>query len=197
MSRWNSSSDVPRGADYDDRWRGLAASGQSVHGEADLVSSYAPVAVLDAGCGTGRLAIELAVRGIDVVGVDLDERMLSTAREKAPYLEWIAADLTSVVVGDDGGGRRVFDTVVLAGNVMIFVEPGTEGAVVANLARHLGPSGLFIAGFQLGPGRLDLEAYDRLAQAANLELESRWATWDKQPFVDGDYAVSVHRLRTR
>jgi SAM-dependent methyltransferase len=195
MSRWNSSRDVVRGADYDDRWRDLAASGQSVHGEADLVSSCAPASVLDAGCGTGRVAIELAVRGIDVVGVDLDERMLSTAREKAPDLEWIAADLSSVMVGDEAGGRRAFDTVVLAGNVMIFLEPGTEGAVVANLARHLGPGGLFIAGFQLGAGRLGLDDYDRLAESAKLELESRWATWDKQPFIDGDYAVSVHRLR--
>lgn len=196
MSRWNSSRDVLRGADYDDRWKDLAASGQSVHGEADLVSSFEPVSVLDAGCGTGRVAIELALRGIDVVGVDLDEQMLSTARQKAPDLEWITADLTSVMVGDVGGGRRVFDTVVLAGNVMIFVEPGTEGAVVANLARHLGPGGLFIAGFQLGPDRLGLDDYDRLAQSAGLELESRWATWGKEPFLDGDYAVSVHRLRT-
>ncbi len=57
---------------YDRRWEELAAAGQNVHGEADLVESLAPRSVLDAGCGTGRVAVELARRGIDVVGVDLD-----------------------------------------------------------------------------------------------------------------------------
>ena len=36
--------------------------------------------MLDAGCGTGRVAIELAARGFSVVGMDLDEAMLDTAR---------------------------------------------------------------------------------------------------------------------
>ena len=90
-------------------------------------------------------------------------------------------------------GRR-FDVVVMAGNVMIFLEPGTEAAVVANLARHLEPGGALVAGFSLEPGRLDLATYDAHAASAGLELAERWATWDRQPFAGGDYAVSVHRL---
>lgn len=39
--------------------------------------------VLDIGCGTGRHAIELALRGYEVVGVDLSESQLKRAREKA------------------------------------------------------------------------------------------------------------------
>src|SRR5947208_1845916 len=74
-TRW--SAEAPgRAATYDDRWRELAAKGQSVHGEADFVSSLAPSSVLDAGCGTGRVAIELARRGVEVVGVDVDRSML-------------------------------------------------------------------------------------------------------------------------
>jgi hypothetical protein len=85
--------------------------------------------------------------------------------------------------------------VVLAGNVMIYVEPGTEGAVVANLARHLEPGGALVAGFELQPGRYDLASYDDAAAAAGLTLTERWATWDRQPYDAGagNYAVSVHR----
>jgi SAM-dependent methyltransferase len=149
--------------------------------------------VLDAGCGTGRVAIELARRGMEAVGVDLDPQMLDTARRKAPELTWIEADLATVTVEDGQGAQRRFDLVVLAGNVMIFLTPGTEGAVIANLARHLPPGGKLVAGFQLLPGRLDLATYDRLAADAHLVLDERWATWERAPWSPGgDYAVSVH-----
>jgi SAM-dependent methyltransferase len=39
--------------------------------------------VLDCGCGTGRQAIDLALRGFAVTGVDISERMLDIARENA------------------------------------------------------------------------------------------------------------------
>ena len=58
-------------AGYDERWRRMEAAGVNPHGEADFVFSYGPRSVLDAGCGTGRVAIELARRGLDVVGTDL------------------------------------------------------------------------------------------------------------------------------
>ena len=82
---------------------------------------------------------------------------------------------------------------LLAGNVMIFVEPGTEGQVLANLAGLLRPGGMLVAGFSLQPDLLSCARYDDLAAAAGLHLMSRWATWDRQPFAGGDYAVSVHR----
>lgn len=188
MTRWAERDDVPRGAVYDERWARLAAEGHGVHGEADLIESLSPSSALDAGCGTGRVAIELARRGVAVVGVDLDESMLAAARAKAPELEWLSGDLATVDVG------RRFDVVAMPGNVMIFLSPGTEGQVVANLARHISPGGHLVAGFQLGAGRLSLPAYDDHATAAGLTLLHRWSTWDREPFVDGgDYAVSVHR----
>ena len=179
-----------RSGTYDERWQAMAAEGKQIHGEADFVEALGPRSVLDAGCGTGRVAIELARRGIDVVGVDLDPGMLDVARSKAPDGSWVQGDLAGVDLG------RTFDVVVMAGNVMIFLAPGTEAMVVANMAGHLAPGGALVAGFSLEPGRLDLATYDAHAAAAGLAPVERWATWDRQPFDGGNYAVSVHRSRS-
>lgn len=40
--------------------------------------------ILDAGCGTGTLAIELAARGAHVVGIDLSPTLIALARERTP-----------------------------------------------------------------------------------------------------------------
>lgn len=182
--------DVPRGAQYDRRFEELAARGADMHGEAALVDSYGPGTVLDAGCGTGRVAIELDRRGHPVVGVDMDPGMLDAARRKAPHLTWVEGDLAdpSLTLG------RRFDLIVLAGNVLIFVAPGTEGAVLSNLAGHLAPGGRIVSGYTLQPGGLTVAAHDGLAAQAGLSLEARWSTWDRSAFArHSTYAVSVHR----
>ena len=132
---------MPRGDAYDRRFEDLAASGMDMHGEAALVASLRARtgSVLDAGCGTGRVAIELSRRGHEVVGVDVDEAMLEAARAKAPDLTWVRGDLADPGLDLDG---RTFDIVVMAGNVLIFVPPGTEGQVIDNAARWLRPGGL-------------------------------------------------------
>ena len=148
----------------------------------------APSSVLDAGCGTGRVARELARRGVETVGVDLDDEMLLTARRKAPSLDWHRADLVDIDL------NRVFDVVLLAGNVMIFLTPGTESMVVANLTRHLARDGALVAGFSLRPGQLDVEDYDRLVASAGLSLVERWSTWDREAWgAHAEYQVSIHR----
>jgi SAM-dependent methyltransferase len=178
------------GDEYDESYERKAAAGENVHGEADFVMRFSPESVLDAGCGTGRIARELARRGVDVVGVDLDDTMLSTARRKAPALAWHCADLASIDLG------RTFDVILLAGNVMIFLTPGTEGAVVANLVRHLAPGGRLVAGFSLRPGQLTVRDYERIVAAAGPSLEELWSTWDRDPWdPNTDYQVSVHRQR--
>jgi SAM-dependent methyltransferase len=176
------------GDDYQRGFDQLAASGHDVHGEAAFVMRLHPGTVLDAGCGTGRVAIELALRGVDVVGVDIDESMLEVARQRAPHLEWVQAALTTLDLD------RVFDVVLMAGNVPLFTPPGTEAALVAGCARHVAPAGVLVAGFQLDRG-FSLAQYDDHCRAAGMELTARYATWDAEPFVDGgDYAVSVHSV---
>jgi SAM-dependent methyltransferase len=175
------------GDSYQHRFDALAASGTDVHGEADFVAALAPRSVLDAGCGTGRVAIELARRGIEVVGVDVNASMLDTARRRAPELVWIESDLAALDLG------RVFDVVLLAGNVPLFTAPGTHAALVAGCARHVAPGAALVAGFQLDRG-YGLDDYDDHCASTGLVVAERHATWDGEPFVaGGGYAVSVHR----
>ena len=181
MSRWE-------GDDYQARFHQLAAGGADVHGEATFVTTLDPVprTVLDAGCGTGRVAIELARRGCDVVGVDIDASMLDTARRRAPELAWVEADLTTLDLG------RTFDVVVLAGNVVLFTTPGTEHDLMARCAAHVAPGGALVTGFQLRNAGYGVDDLDR--DVAPLRLVDRYRTWDREPWRPGDdYAVSVHR----
>ncbi len=66
--------------------------------------------ILDVGCGQGRHAIEFAKRGYNVTGLDLSERSLEIAREKAAEknldITFIAGDMRNPV------GRDRFDGVV-------------------------------------------------------------------------------------
>lgn len=175
------------GDDYQARFDRLAAAGSDIHGEATFVRAFDPASVLDAGCGTGRVAIELARHGIDVVGVDRDASMLRTAERRASHLAWVASDLAALDLG------RVFDVVVMAGNVPLFTPSGTEQALVAGIARHVAPGGVLVAGFDIDRG-YGLADYDEHASGSGLTLLERFSTWDRAPFADGDdYAVSVHR----
>ena len=70
--------------EYHARFARMEAAGQASHGEADFIEGYHPASVLDAGCGMGRVAIELHHRGIEVVGADLDDDLLAYARADMP-----------------------------------------------------------------------------------------------------------------
>jgi SAM-dependent methyltransferase len=181
---WRERFDV---AGYDDRWRAMAAAGQDPHGEAALVEAFGPGSVLDAGCGTGRVGVELARRGVEVVGVDADPEMIRAARAKAPGLAWVVADLAGLDLA------RRFDVVLLAGNVVPYIAPESRAAAVAACARHLVPGGRLVAGFALREGWPTLADYDAWCADAGLALADRFGTWDREPLADDPpYAVSVH-----
>ena len=186
MSRWLQETGGDRGESYDERFRELAASGVDVHGEAAYVAALVPpgACVLDAGCGTGRVGIELARRGYDVVGVDSDASMLSVARKAAPDLEWRLEDLAALSDGPS------YDLVVAAGNVMIFLAPGTGPTVVARLAAALRPGGLLVSGWRTD--ELAVAEYDEWASAAGLVPVARHATWQGEPLTaDAGWCVAV------
>ncbi len=187
MTRWLAETGGERGTSYDEAFRELAAQGIDVHGEAAYVAALLPpgARVLDAGCGTGRVAVELAHRGYQVTGVDNDTSMLAVARSH-DEIRWFDADLATLELG------KRFDLVVAAGNVVVFLAPGSEPGVLARLAAHLEPGGLLVSGWRTD--RLAVATYDAWARAAGLEEVARHATWQGELWTeDADWCVAVDR----
>ena len=184
---------------YAERFRTLSAEGHDIHGEAHLVEAVLPppARILDAGCGTGRIAARLAARGYDVVGCDLDEQMIGVAHRDHPGLAWHVADLAHL---DDAGLGNSFDLVLLAGNVIPFLEPDTLDQVGASIAGQLRTNGLAIAGFGLDHHHLPagcspvlLHEVDNAMTRAGLALEDHWATWDRAPYKGGGYVAAYRK----
>ena len=200
MTRWQRIARDTVGADYAvryaERFRALAARGAGVHGEADLVAGLvpAPARVLDAGCGTGRVAIRLHQLGHEVAGVDVDGSMLAMARREAPDLAWHEADLSTFDLGSS------FDVVLVAGNTIPLLEPGTLAATAARLAAHVAADGLLVCGFGLDAAHLPgdcpvtpLAEVDEAFEAVGLVPVERWSSWDRAPYDESaGYVVTVH-----
>lgn len=193
-TRWVTQTKPGHSQWYIDRFRRLAAEGADLAGEARLLDALVPpgARILDAGCGTGRVAGALAARGHTVVGVDADPALIEAARTDHPGPRWLVADLAELDLAAQGEPEP-FDAAVVAGNVMAFVAPGTEAAVLRRIAAHVRPDGLVVVGFGTDRG-YPLTDFDADAVAAGLRLEHRFATWDLRPWRDdADFAVSVLR----
>ena len=89
----------------------------------ELLELLPPGRALDAGCGTGKMAVHLAERGWQVTGVDAVERPLARARERAAAagvtdrVSFVRGDVTRLdrVLGDNGLGETGFDLVTDVG----------------------------------------------------------------------------------
>ncbi len=201
MTRWERIATETGGADYAERYaarfRELAERGADTHGEATFVGSlvHPPARVLDAGCGTGRIAVRLTELGYAVVGVDVDASMLEQARRAAPALDWRLGDLSALALAE------AFDLVLVAGNTIPLLDPGTLGPTCQRLAAHLATGGRVVCGFGLDADHLPgdcpptaLSEVEQAMTAAGLREVERWSTWERTPFDAADgYVVTVHQ----
>ncbi|NED98053.1 class I SAM-dependent methyltransferase [Phytoactinopolyspora alkaliphila] len=179
---------------YIDRFRTMAAAGEDLAGEARLVDAMLPrqATVLDAGCGTGRIGAELHTRGHTVIGVDADPALIEAARADYPGPRWETVDLAELDLAALDLDEP-FDAAVVAGNVMVFLAPGTETEVLARLRASVRSEGFVVTGFHTNR-HLSLAQFDRCVAEAGLVVEQRFATWDLKPWhPESDWAVSVLR----
>ncbi len=189
----------PENDGYGERFAGLVAAGEDVDGEARLADTLCPrnARVLDAGAGMGRVGAALAARGHTVLAVEPDPTLAAQARRTYPDLDVLETD----VLGLDAallasrGSPSAFDLVVAVGNVMIFLAPQTEVAVLARLGSLLAPGGRMLVGFHPVDGPTTSRAYppeDFAADAerAGLRVEARFGSYELHP-PNEEYAVWV------
>ena len=184
-AQWRQAVDLD---DYESRWDRMAENGENPHGEVDFVKQFEPKTALDAGCGFGRVGIELNARGVDVIGVDLDPDLLARAKRRAPELDWRLANLATVDLG------RQFDLVVVAGNVIGFVDTPERQLAVQNCARHVAPGGWLVMGNQLKATWPTMKEFDEWCSHEGLFPAEHKAGWESEMLgEDPDYVVTVHR----
>lgn len=68
--------------------------------------------VLDSGCGTGRLALELTLAGYKVTGIDTTPAMIEVAKEKSSGIRYKVADMRNYV------SKKKFDAIVCGSNTI-------------------------------------------------------------------------------
>ena len=164
--------DEARAARYDESHPAQFAEAEAaVAALADLHAGAAardgaPGALLELGVGTGRLAIPLAARGIDVWGIDNSEAMLGRLAAKP------GGSAVRVVVGDFADvGDLVdgpFSLAVVAFNTLFELpDQATQVRCVRGVARRLTPAGAFVVE-ALAP---DLTRLDQTVTALSIRAD--------------------------
>jgi SAM-dependent methyltransferase len=99
--------------------------------------------LLDLGCGTGELAIRLANKGFDVIGVDLSEQMLAIAQMKAEergvHVLFYQQDMRHF------GPFEPFDTIaIFCDSLNYLLEDEDVVTTFSRVYDQLRPGGLFL-----------------------------------------------------
>ena len=135
------------GPDYD-----ALAIGQDAGEEADFYASCVPPGgvALELACGTGRLTVPLAGRGLNITGFDSSDAMLEAAKAKADAQK-AKADAQGVspafVFGDmrEFAWDAPFDLIFLPNNSLGHLHTLSDiCACFASVLRHLSPQGRFV-----------------------------------------------------
>ncbi|NLF02368.1 MAG: class I SAM-dependent methyltransferase [Anaerolineales bacterium] len=99
-------------------------------------------AVLELGCGTGRVALRLAEEGTRVVGLDISADMLAVARAKSagmPNVRWVQGTMRSFWIGE------AFGLVIIPGHsFQAMLTPEEQYDCLTSIRNHLLPGGRLV-----------------------------------------------------
>jgi len=95
--------------------------------------------ILEAGCGTGNLALKIKERGGDVTGLDNCEEAIKIYKRKDPVARTILADLSRELPFSD----NYFDKIALNNTLYAFPRPKQE-AILREMLRILKPGGKIV-----------------------------------------------------
>lgn len=104
--------------------------------------------VLELGCGTGRVALDLAAAGHEVTGVDTDRELIAALSERAAErgvdVEAVVADARELDLG------REFALVCAPMQFVHLLGPSGRVAMLRRVRAHLGPGGRLAAAMLAG-----------------------------------------------
>jgi 2-polyprenyl-3-methyl-5-hydroxy-6-metoxy-1,4-benzoquinol methylase len=145
----------------------------------------AGASILDAGCGTGSLALMLAAEGYGVTGVDFSPEMIARARAKdtAGKVDWRVGDIAALALGE------TFDAALSVADVFNHLEtPDAWESALRSVGAHLRPGGLVFVDAMTCRGleRMDVQSvqerdgvtlilaivYERAARRSTLKVVS-------------------------
>jgi len=133
----------------------VTASDASIEGDVAIYAALAPPgsAVLELGCGTGRIAFALAEQGLSVTGIDIAPAMLNQAKsrlataaeEVKARVEFRLGDLTSLDL------KRRFEAVICPFYTLAHLPAGAAWRnAFQTMAKHLSPEGRCAVHLPLG-----------------------------------------------
>lgn len=102
-----------------------------------------PKTIIDLGCGTGSIALPLAKKGYDVIGVDLSYEMLTEADHKAMEegvsVRFACQDMTELELGEEA------DCILsLCDSMNYLTEDGQLEDAFRSIAQHMKKESLFL-----------------------------------------------------
>ena len=102
--------------------------------------------VVDAGCGTGRVARHLADSELDVLGVDVATGMIAEARRAHPDIAFDVAELTRLPLQPASAAAIGYWYSIIT------TPPDALDEIWSELRRALAPGGVALVAFQCGRG---------------------------------------------
>jgi SAM-dependent methyltransferase len=169
-------------ADYDEIWTSVPP--QMIDRLAELADGGR---VVELAIGTGRVALPLAARGVDLTGIDISPEMVSRLRAKpgGKALPVIMGDFADVAV--DGNFRLVY---LVFNTLFALLDQEEQIRCFANVATHLEPGGRFVIEAFVP----DLTRFDRGQRIAAANVQTDRVTVEVSQHTPAGQRIDSHHI---